>query len=402
MRTPPKKKFRLAIVSSHVIHSANALYRKLSDHPDIELTLLFCSDHGLFPRFTDVGFKIKFQWDTINLDRMNYKFLSNYALLPSLTTFFGLFNPGIFWELRRKRYDAVLVVGYGLFSYWIAFISSVLTRTPYFLTGEPPASRRSRLRIVVMTFLKYFIIPPLLEFAAGVFYIGSQSKAFYLRYNTRVRRKLYFFPYSVDNEYYLERAKAYAGKKTELRQELGIPDGYPVILFLSKLIKWKRPLLLLEAFRDLKTPATLVFVGSGHREHVLQEYIRAHNLERVRLFGFQNYSQVPKFYSAADIFVLPSLGESWGLAINEAMCFGLPIITTRNVSAAHDLIVDGENGFVIDRENRPQLTDRLEYLVSHPEECRQMGARSSQMIRGWNYAVCVASVIEALNKIGAR
>lgn len=392
----PQKKYKLALITSHVIQYGVPLYKKINAHPDIELTVFFCSDQGLAPVLKDTGFGIRLQWDTITLEGLNYKFLKNSSPFATIDSFFGVINFGIFRELRKAKYDAIIVVGYAKLTYWMTIAAAYLTGTPLVLSGEPPTPWRPKIRKIVMGFIKMIVMPRLLSYCSGVLYIGKKSKEFYLHYNPRIEHKLFFYPYSVDNEYYFSKAEEYKGKREELKKEYGIPSGYPVILFLSKLIYWKRPLLLLEAYSQLKIPAVLVYVGSGVRSSYLKKYAAHHNLERVYFFGFQNYSQVPKFYSIADIFILPSLGESWGLAINEAMCFGLPVITTDRVMSSYDLVKDGENGFVIARNDLSALVSSLTYLLGHPEKRKQMGEESRRIIRGWNYDLDVRACLDVL------
>jgi glycosyltransferase involved in cell wall biosynthesis len=401
---PSRKKYRLAIVASHVIPYAVPLYRKLAAHPDIELTNYFCSDQGIIRRSTDPGFGCKVVWDTVSIEALRFRLLRNYWPLHDVFLAVSYINPGIFKELRRERFDAVLIVGYGFISYLLAFFAALRSHTPFIISGESPTPWRPMLKKIFTSVIKRVLLPFLLRRAGALFYIGSKAKEFYLQYfpDAEAQKKMFFTPYSVDNEHYFAKSKEYAGRKRELRLELGLPPDYPVILFLSKLIYWKRPLLLLDAFRKMKVPATLAYVGSGQREMLIKEYVAKYHVPRVHLFGFQNYSQTPKFYAAADVLVLPSLGESWGLVVNEAMCSGLPVIITDQVMSGFDLVRDGVNGFVIKKEDRKALIEKLDYMASHPEERERMGMESRRVMEHWNYDRCVEGYLQALRHITGR
>lgn len=392
------KKYKLAIIDSHIIQYYIPLYKKINAHPDIELTVFFCSDQGLKPKL-DPGFGIKYKWDVINLEGLNYKFLKNFSPLPNPRYFWGLFNPGIINELKKNRYDAIIVKGYAFASYWLAFYAAYITKTPMILTGEPPTPWKSKIRILVTQTIKRMFMPYLLGMASAILFIGKKSKEFYLFYRKDIEYKLFFCPFSIDNEYYLQKAEEYRDKKVQLKEELSIPLDYPVILFLSKLIHRKQPMLLLKAFHGLKTPANLIFVGSGRRLKILKRYVKQHDLKHVYFFGFQNYSQVPKFYAISDIFVFPSLGESWGLVINEAMCFGLPIVTTDKVMSIYDLVYDGKNGYIIEAHNKGIFIKALEDLLNYPEKREMMGRISKQIIKQWNYDCWIAGLLGALQFI---
>jgi len=393
-----QKKYKVAIISSHIIQYAIPLYKVIHASSDIELSIFFCSKQGLISKL-DPGFKEKIRWDNIDLEGLRYKFLTNYSPLSNVDRIYGLVNLGIIGELRRGKFDVVIVGGYSLFSFWLAFYAAYISKTPFILTGEPPSPYKSRLRILIMNNLKRLFLPRLIDMASAILYIGQKSKDYYLSFRKDIEDKLFFCPYSVDNDFYFSKAKEYLPKKDELKKELGIPLGLPVILFLSKLIYWKRPMFLLEAFVKLNTPSVLVYVGSGYRYKALKKLVARENIKNVVFFGFQNYTQIPKFYAISDIFVFPSLGESWGLVVNEAMCFGLPIITTNRVMSSYDLVRHGENGYIVKPEDSQDFQGRLEYLLSHPEERKRMGAVSMEIISKWNYSQYLKGLLSALDYI---
>ena len=119
-------------------------------------------------------------------------------------------------------------------------------------------------------------------------------------------------------------------------------------------------------------------------------------------FGFQNSGQISVFYSIADIFVLPAKWESWGLVINEAMCFGLPIITSTTVNAGYDLVRDGENGYLLEPDDLDGLIERMEKLLRDPILRAGMGESSRKIISGWNYDLGVKAYLQALGYIHGK
>lgn len=395
------KRYKLAIVATHIIQYAVPLYHKINSHPDIDLTVYFCSDQGLGLKKDD-KFGMKVRWDNVNLSGLNCKFLHNYSPFPNVYNFWGLINFGILNELRESKYDAIFINGYYTISAWLTFLAAYLNKTALILTGEPPSPYKSRLKGFIGLQIRSLVLPILLNISSAILYIGSESKKFYLSYKKYVKgleEKLFFAPYSVDNDFLLKKADEYRNKKEEIKRELGVPANEPVILFLSNIIYRKQPLLLLESFCELKTCANLFYVGSGPELEGLKKCIKRFKIQRVIFFGFKNYTEIPKYYSIADIFVLPSLGESFGLVINEAMCFGLPIVTTDRVLSASDLVRNGENGYILPSRNRQALTDALEDLLSNAEKMTRMGERSREIISKWNYDRDVVGLLEALESI---
>ncbi len=118
------------------------------------------------------------------------------------------------------------------------------------------------------------------------------------------------------------------------------------MLYVAKLIPKKAPLVLLEAFARVRERhrCALLFVGEGE----LRPELEAAAGPDVHLAGFLNQSELPEAYVAADVFCLPSvLHETWGLVVNEALNFGLPVVVSDKVGCAADLVRPGWNGFVV-------------------------------------------------------
>jgi glycosyltransferase involved in cell wall biosynthesis len=114
----------------------------------------------------------------------------------------------------------------------------------------------------------------------------------------------------------------------------------------------------------------------------LEATVQTHQLKDVRFAGFRNQGELPAFYALADIFVLPSINETWGLVINEAMNAGCAIITTDQVGSAADLVRSGHNGFTIKACDISALTNALAACLAE-ERFRGMGERSLEIIQGW-------------------
>jgi len=210
---------------------------------------------------------------------------------------------------------------------------------------------------------------------------------------------MFLGPYSVNNDYFLEQSRKWKAKKTETKKEINISANLPIILYAGKIISIKRPFDLLKAFEKSQEKAALVFVGEGAERKTLEDYRAEKNIKNVYFLGFRNQSELSKYYAIADIFVLPSKKEKWGLVINEAMCFGLPVITTGGVAASVDLVRQEKNGFVYSWGDVRTLSKYLENLLSRPEKSKKMGEESLKIISTWNYDVCEKAVLESLEFI---
>ena len=150
----------------------------------------------------------------------------------------------------------------------------------------------------------------------------------------------------VDNEWWKRRASQV--NRDDVRAAWAIPKSASVALFCAKLQPWKAPLDVLEAFAAANVPNSyLVFAGDGPlRAELEKRAIQLGLSDRMRILGFVNQSQLPAVYRAADLLVLPSLYEPFGLVVNEAMLCGCPAAVSDRVGAKYDLVKEGETGYV--------------------------------------------------------
>ena len=388
--------YRLAILNSHPIQYFAPLYRRLAQEPDIDLTVYFGDDWGTKASF-DPGFGQEIVWDVPLTEGYKHKFLPNWRRNGSINQgFWGLLNFSIFNELRRGQYDALIVHGYAYATHLFALLAARLLGIPVFLRGETHLElRRSasweRIRPTLMRiFLKQYQ-----RFLA----IGTKNKAYYLFHGIPPQH-IFLVPYTVDNTFFAQQTER-AADTAWIYQQWHIPTGKTVILFVSKLIDRKRPLDLIKAYQTMPSRAevVLLIVGSGPLEDGLKTYVAEQQLEEVYFCGFQNQTAIPYFFRTADIFVLPSENEPWGLIINEAMNAGLPIIAAEEIGATADLIESGRNGFTYPAGDVPQLAHHLQQLVDNPLLRQQMGVQSQQIISAWDYDQCVVGIKQALNSL---
>jgi glycosyltransferase involved in cell wall biosynthesis len=391
-------KYKLAILTSHPIQYQAPLFRKLAQHPEIDLMVYFCSDYGVTEKI-DPGFGVAFKWDIPLLDGYKYKFLKNHFFNPSGERLWLSINPGIIKELWKEQYDAILIHGYVSITNWLAFFGAWLTRTPIIFRGETILRvNQSRWQKTI----KRIILPLLFRKIKAFLPIGSRSKEFYQHYGVS-EKQMFLTPYSVDNDYFFEQSERWYTEKTKIMEEIGALDKIPIILYVGKIYgaKGEGPLHLLKAFEKTQKhfESVLIYIGDGKEKVILEAYVQKKGIKNVYFLGFKNQSELPKYYSIADIFVLPSLSETWGLAINEAMCFALPIITTDAVAASVDLVRHGENGFIYSFGDVDSLTLYLVELIPNPEKRQNMGKISLEIISNWSYDACVEGILKALEHL---
>lgn len=392
---------KLAVLMSHAIQYRVPLLRKIAACKEIDMMAYFGWNYGIEHTF-DKEFGKKVRWDIPLLEGYKYKFLKNFSLKPS-NNFFGLLNFGIVRELARNRYDAILLFGWNSFANWLVFLTAPFLGTKIFLQGENPLNQEL-LKGKMKLRLKRFVFWWLFRRVDAFLYIGEENKKFY-RYYGVPESKLFFAPYAVESDRYISAAKSLKERRNLFREGLGIAKNDAVVLFVGKFIEKKRPMDLLRAYEILTThhslPAThLIFVGDGALRGDLEGYAKEHHLSRVHFVGFKNQTELPKYYTLADMFVLPSgIGETWGLVVNEAMCFGLPVIVSDVVGCGPDLVRENQNGFIFPVGDIQKLAKCLLQLADSKERRMAFGKRSSEIVSGYTQEKDVDALLAAAKAV---
>ena len=385
------RKYRLAVVTSHPVQYQAPLFQKLARHPQIDLTVYYGSDISVRGEI-DPGFGIPVKWDRPLLDGYRYQFLNS----PDHPHARAREQLRIIAELRRERYDVVFIHSYATATSLLAYLGAWLSITPILIRTE---SHRLEERGGAKGAVKKIFLRVLFAHTQGFLTIGTRNSEFYKFYGGDEKR-FYFTPYSVDNEFFdLQTAHA---SRVQTRRELDISQDAVVVLYCGKLCPDKRVIELLDAFEQVAKDqnAVLVIVGDGSERTALESASRERRLvDRVRFVGFKNQTELSSYYISADIFALPSAHETWGLVLNEAMIYSLPIIATDHVGAAVDLIQEGVTGFTYPAGDVTCLSVFLRTLILDPDLRRQMGQAARKKIEGWNYDVCVDEIIRAMGDV---
>ncbi len=393
--------YKLAALAPHPIQYQAPLFRKLADHPDIDLTVYFCWNFGETGEVYEPGFCKKIKWDIPLLEGYKYKFLPN--LSPSAgSSFLGQINPSIIKELFNNKYDAVWIHGYATLSNWFAFLGAWLSKTPIMLRGD---SHLLNYRPVWKRLLKWTMLMPLFKRVNAFLAIGALNKEYYQNYDVS-EKKIFHVPYIVDEDFFGKHNEKYESKDNEIRRELGLSRDDVIILYVGKIFGQKGPgaFDLVKAFEKLQdvNQVSLVFVGDGKEKHILEKYIKDKEIKNVIFAGFKNQTELPKYYKVADIFVLPSHKEQWGLAINEAMYFDTAIVASGQVGAAYDLVRDGANGYKVPVAKVDVLAGYLRNIIRDRELLHSMKIESRRIIQDWNLDAAVSGVLDALNYLKRR
>lgn len=338
---------RLAVIETHPIQYHAPLYRMLEQAFGIPVTAIYGSDFSV-AGYRDAEFGAVFQWDTDLLSGYDARFLSTVAKggagSAELVTTEGLGE-----MLDALKPAAVMLVGYSPKFHRDAFWTAWRHKDPLLFRGETTDHARQRSawkQWARATMLRWYYA----RFGA-LLYVGQRSRRHFEALGVPAA-KLFFSPYCVDTAPF--RLNEHDTLRAETRAAYGIAPHRRVVLLVGKLVAVKTPEMVLQAMKQLATDAafaerdtlTLLVVGDGELRAAMETLAAETPQIDARFVGFQNQSALTRFYHAADVLVMPSRGDTWGLVVNEALYHGVPCVVSDRVGCAPDLVTAGETGEV--------------------------------------------------------
>lgn len=381
---------KLAIITSHPIQYYAPWFRYLTKQIGLEFRVFYLWDFGVRQQ-VDPGFQQVVEWDIPLLEGYEFEFVPNVSQRPGTNHFWGLQNPSLIRQIKQYQPDTVLMMNYNYASLY-QFLWH--WRDPILFRGD---SHRLVVDRGLKPWLKQHWISQVFRRFAACLYVGKSNYHYFQSHGISADR-LFFSPHAVDNDRFFQQADSATIQALDWKQKLGIPADHGVILFAGKLIEKKRPLDLLKAFLNANLPnVSLLFVGNGELETELRS--QAANHPHIYFAPFQNQSQMPRTYAIADLVVLPSYGsgETWGLAINEAMCLSKPVLVSDQVGCATDLVHPYQNGLVFPASNIPALAESLQAAFADRDRLSAWGQESRRIINHYSYAQTTQGLLQAMN-----
>jgi len=172
----------------------------------------------------------------------------------------------------------------------------------------------------------------------------------------------------IDTKTLFIRVNNLLSNRTQIRDELAV-DG-TVFLFVGQFVERKGILQYLKALdvasRHSRGKWSALFVGSGNRESDLRKWAYDHPEIRVAITGFVQQTELPRYFAAADVFVLPTLDDNWPLASLEALAAGVPQLFSEYNGGTADLLVRGTIGKRINPERTDEFAAAIKEWIETP------------------------------------
>ena len=372
-------KSRLAIITSHPIQYNAPLFALLAQETDIELMVFYTWGESCLGEKYDPDFGKVIEWDIPLLDGYNYTFVNNTSSDPGSHHFKGIINPSLNQEIEAWQPDSIWIWGWAFDSH-LKVMRHFKGKVPVWFRGDSTLLDEPK-GFSLRTIARRIFLTWVYRHVDKSFYVGTHNKAYFKKHGLK-ESQLVYAPHAVDNDRFSDESGEKTNHAWEWRKELGYSESDLVILFAGKFEPKKNPKFILELSKQISSPnVKFLMVGNGILEGKLKSDTR--NDSRFLFIDFQNQSQMPILYRVADFFVLPSLGpgETWGLAINEALATGTKVLASEYCGGAIDLIND-HNGLVFNPKT--ELNKAQNNLEQH-SFINQTTKQKTSLISGHSY-----------------
>ncbi|MFX0139138.1 MAG: glycosyltransferase family 4 protein [Candidatus Hodarchaeota archaeon] len=367
---------RVIIIHPQLRNYRLKIFEKLNQH--YEIKFFFIKQHS-----EDISVPLNWKYKVLSSNKDKFSFLWKIRLIIELVK-------------NRKEFDIILT----------SIVSSAQSRI-CFLLAKIMNKRFVTWDLIwywggsILSRFKKFYSSFILQNSDSCICYGTKTKELWLRMGVAPEKIFLSNPCVMDH--------SIDDIHNDLREKLYIKDK-KVVLYLSRVINWKGLNVLIKAFKLIEEKmddGVLVIGGDGDfrgRCEQLSEELKVRNLH---FLGKIPEDEVDIYYKACDVFVLPSIFlrnptgtysyELWGLVINEALSFSLPIITTDAVGAGFDLVRDGYNGFIVKNNSVKDLYEALMKILSDSYMAEKMGKRSRKIFEEFNdYDKMFMGIDEAL------
>ena len=269
----------------------------------------------------------------------------------------------------KKPWDHIVLCGYSSPTVMLAMLYLRLHRIPFYMEVDGGLIRED-------SGPKLWFKRLLVGSASAWISSGSYTTDYLVHYGAK-REKVSTYPFTSLWQREIPETVPTGSEKQQLREKLDMQEE-KIALYVGRYDPKKGMDDLLNICPELDADTGVYFVGGEPSEEHLA-FCEEKGLKNVHFVGFQKKEALEDYYKAADLLVLPTWSDVWGLVINEAMALGLPVVTTDRCVAGMELIRDGVNGYIVPARDREALRDAICRTLR--EDYRKMGAAALETIR---------------------
>lgn len=329
------------------------------------------------------------QWKS-NMSNRTFK----YKFFDFKSNLFIVNTIKVLKEFKKERYDVYIVGGYSTPIGLISIIYLKLTGKKFILNGDGGFIKKEKK-------INYFFKKLFISSADYWLSSGKNCTRYFIYYGAK-QEKIFEYPFSSVGYNDKDLAKLSNDKLIDMKKTENLNDI--VLISVGSFIERKGIDILIKGFEKIKTKysnlsISLLLIGGGELKAKYISYIKKNNIKDIVIIDFLDKNELINYYKMSDIFILPTREDIWGLVINEAMEFGLPIISSNMAGAAHDLMVDGKNGYVFKSEDVDELCKKLEKIILDKNIREKFGSESKKIIRNYSIRSMTDRHLEIFNSI---
>lgn len=194
------------------------------------------------------------------------------------------------------------------------------------------------------------------------------------------KKRIKRIPFTTLHRDDVQKIEHYQKDKLALRHAYGIDPEAFIILTVGRFIPLKSIDTLITASSRISHPHQTWIIGDGPLKKDYEKQIADQKSNHIFIFDFMDQTKLRDYYRMSDLFVMPSLTESWGLVIIEAMAQGLPVIASNACVAGLENITNFENGFLFNPKDVDTLTSQINWMIEHPNELEKMRSESIKRV----------------------
>lgn len=289
--------------------------------------------------------------------------------------------------LKKGQYDFVILCGYSSPTGVFTFLYCRRRKIPYIVSSDGAFMRKeSKFRFRFKRFV-------LSEAAAA---LGTTDET--LRYfRTYGISKTFKYPFTSLYEKDILKELPTETEKKLLRKKLEIKEN-KIVLAVGQFIHRKGFDLLIRCASRFDGDTGFYFVG-GNATPGYIKLKEENNSDNVHFIGFKTKTELNDFYKMADVLVLPTREDIWGLVINEAMACGLPVITTEHCGSGRELVNEGGNGYIVPVDDADILSERINRILCDGALRKKMAGASLDCIHNFTFESMARSHIAIFNEL---
>lgn len=379
-------KAKLAIVMEVVAPYRIPVFNRLAEHLGNNLLVLFMSARG--GREWEIPFSQM---------RFPYKVMRGLEFVGrSPNPFPRYWNREVITLLRRFAPTLTVIVGYHHpTSYAVWWYAKLWGSKLYLLCESNMFDHRSR-RMWVEGIKKIFI-----RTCDGHIVPGRASRAYLKSYGVD-EKKIFLTPNSIDTDTFVGRTPSdgdhFRSERQRFQEEWDLPAFN--LLFVGRLASEKGVPIAIEVVKrlqDMGVEAGLIVVGDGVLRGELEAMVQREGVRHTIFLGFKRPGELAFYYRMADLLIHPAESEPWGLVVNEAMTYGVPVLCSPHVGAGQDLVIEDQTGYIC---NSPvEYVQKIHHLLNNPAHLLAMRECCRQLAASFSPEACAEGFLNAFRSV---